>query len=264
MLHATERSIAGCQIRIYRGGNGPVLLMLHGAGGSANLLPFAERLAGRYDVLVPDHPGFGNSDLPPWLDDIHDAAYFYLDFLSALDLRDVHVVGTSLGGWIALEVAVRSVTRMRSLSLIGAAGINCPTVRRGDIFMWSPEIRIRKLIHDQTLAAKVIANKSNFEQESIAVKNEFTTARLAWQPRFFNPSLHKWLHRIAVRTQVIWGDHDAVFPLPYAETLARGIPGARLHVIQSCGHLPHVEQPDQLAALITQFADGLGVEGGAS
>jgi pimeloyl-ACP methyl ester carboxylesterase len=260
-LTKTFIDVTGCRTALRRGGSGPTLLYLHGAGGAGNVVGFAERLAERFDVLLPDHPGFGESDLPPWLDTIHDAAYFYLDILKALELRDVHVVGASLGGWIALELAVRSTARLKSLVLSGAAGLNCPQARRGDIFLWEPDQRIRNMIADPALADRILSVKPSAEQAEIAVKNEFATARLAWEPRFFDPHLHKWLHRIDVPVQIVWGDADKVFPLPFGENLQRHIPGARLTVISKCGHLPHVEQPDRFLSVITGFADSLARQG---
>jgi len=256
--------VSGCKTTLRRGGSGPTLLYLHGAGGSGNVLPFAESLAERFDVILPDHPGFGESDLPTWLDNIHDAAYFYLDLMKQMNLRDVHIVGSSLGGWIALEIAVRSTERIKSLVLSGAAGLNCKEARRGDIFMWEPSQRIRNMIVDQTLADKLLSVKPSDEQAAIAVKNEFATARLAWEPRFFDPHLHKWLHRIDVPVQIVWGDADKVFPLPFGENLHKHLKGSRLTVIPKCGHLAHVEQPDRFKAIITGFIDSLASKGAAA
>ena len=263
-LNKTVVEISGCKTNIRRGGRGPALLYLHGAGGSGNVVGFAESLAERFDVILPDHPGFGESDLPGWLDNIHDAAYFYLDLMAHLDLRDVHIVGSSLGGWIALEIAVRSTQRVKSLVLSGAAGLNCKDARRGDIFMWEPAQRIRNMIVDQTLAEKLLAITPTDEQAGIAVKNEFATARLAWEPRFFDPNLHKWLHRIDVPVQIVWGDTDRVFPLPFGENLQRHLPGSTMTVIPKCGHLPHVEQPDRFKAIIAGFVDSLKAQGAAA
>lgn len=248
-------TVAGCRTCVRRGGQtngdkGRPLLLLHGAGGSGNLINFATALAEHADVVLADHPGFGESDLPGWLDNIHDAAYFYLDLLKALNLQKTLVVGSSLGGWIALEMAVRSTARIAGLVLSGAAGLNCREARRGDIFMWEPPQRIRNMIHDQALAEKVLAMPQTPEQQGIAVKNEFATARLGWEPRFHDPNLHKWLHRIDVPTRIVWGQFDKVFPLPFGENLQRHIPGATLEVIANCGHLPHVEKPDELKRIV--------------
>jgi len=256
--------VAGCKTCVRRGGSGSTLLYLHGAGGSGNIAASAEALAESFDVVMPDHPGFGESDLPPWLDNIHDAAYFYLDFMTRLDLRDVHLVGLSLGGWIALEIAVRSTERIKSLVLSGAAGLNSAETRRGDIFLWEPAQRIRNMIVDQTLAEKILSVAPTEEQAAVGIKNMFATARLAWEPRFFDPNLHKWLHRIDVPTQIIWGDADQVFPLPFGENLQRHIPNSKLTVVPKCGHLPHVEHPDRFKAIITGFIASTAAQGAAA
>ena len=101
----TFETVTGCRIRIMRKGQGQPLLFLHGASGAANWLPFMDMLAQHYDVIVPEHPGFGGSDTPEWLDNVGDLAHFYRDLIDHLGLSAVHLVGTSLGGWIAAELA---------------------------------------------------------------------------------------------------------------------------------------------------------------
>jgi pimeloyl-ACP methyl ester carboxylesterase len=117
-------TIKNCRIRLMRGGSGDPVLFLHGGGGAGSWLPFMARLATKFDVIVPEHPGFGQSETPIWLDTIADLANFYLDFLDDLDLRGVHLVGHSLGGWIAADLAVRNTGRLASLALVGSAGIH--------------------------------------------------------------------------------------------------------------------------------------------
>src|ERR1700729_3733858 len=117
--------VRGCRIRLMRGGAGSPLVVLHGASG-ANVLPFMQQLAQKFDVIAPEHPGFGESDTPDWLDNIHDLAFFYLDVLEQLKLEGAHLVGNSLGGWIAAELAVRNTSRLASLTLCDAAGLYVP------------------------------------------------------------------------------------------------------------------------------------------
>ncbi len=127
-----------------------------------------------------------------------DLANFYLDFLDQLDLRGVHLIGSSLGGWVAAELAVRNATRLASLTLIGAAGIHLKDVEQVDTFLSNDEQRIRDLFHDQELAEAVIAGSERPELEDAALKNRMMTAKLSWQPRNHDPHLRKWLHRIKV------------------------------------------------------------------
>src|SRR5712691_13102128 len=132
-------SIRDCRICVMRGGSGSPMLFLHGGGGAGIWLPCMAELAKKFDVIVPEHPGFGESDTPAWLDTISDLANFYLDFLAVLDLDGVHLVGHSLGGWVAAELAVRNTSRLASLALIGAAGVHVAGVEQVDTFLANDE-----------------------------------------------------------------------------------------------------------------------------
>ena len=148
--HGSEMiEINGCAIEVLRGGTGAPMVFLHGAGGASAWAPYMAALAERFDLYVPSHPGFGRSDTPDWLDGMSDLAYFYHDFLEALELRDVHLAGNSLGGWLAAEVAVRSTARIKTLTLVSAGGLHVDGVVKGDVFLWSPETRVRNAFFDQ-------------------------------------------------------------------------------------------------------------------
>ena len=125
---------------------GAPLLFLHGGRGAGVWLPFFKALSEHFDVIVPEHPGFGRSDTPDWLDNVGDLANFYLEFIDKLGLRDVNLVGTSLGGWIAADIAVRNCAPLANAH----AGRRPPAstsraCRKGDLFMWSPEQFVRNL-----------------------------------------------------------------------------------------------------------------------
>jgi pimeloyl-ACP methyl ester carboxylesterase len=253
MTESSLVDIGGTKVMVHRAGTGPTLLYLHGFDGAQPALAVMDRLAQSFHVIVPEHPGFGASDTPSWLDTIHDLAYFYLGLLDALDLRDAHVAGHNIGGWIALETAIRSVARLRTLTLIGAAGIHVNGVAKGDLFMRAPDVVLRSLFADETVAAALIAHKPSAAEEDIQIKNRFAVARVGWHPPLFDPHLAKWLHRIAVPAHIIWGDTDRLFPIDYAHAFHRLIPGSRVTVIPDCGHASHIEKPDVLAAAIASF-----------
>ena len=248
--------VDGCRTHLRRGGSGEPLLFLHGASGAPVIMPFMEKLAQRFDVLVPEHPGYGLSGEPEWLENIHDVAYFYLDFLKRLGLQKAVVVGNSLGGWIAMEMAVRDTSRIKSLVLVSPAGISVPGVRPADIFLMSPEELVRQLYHDPKLAEARLAEPVTPESIDISLKNRHTTARLAWEPRLHDPYLPKWLHRIDVPVQIVWGEKDRILPVAFANEFKRQIPHASLHVIKDAGHLPHVEKPQEFCDLVMRFAQG--------
>lgn len=248
-------AIRGCTIRLMRGGSGPPLVVLHGASGAA-WQPFMQLLAARFDVIAPEHPGFGQSDTPDWLDTIHDLAYFDLDLLEALDLDRVHLVGISLGGWVAAELAVRDTSRLASLTLVGAAGLHVNGVEQIDPFLRTDEQRIRDFFFDQTCADEAIGGMLAPEHADVAMKNRVITARLSWQPRGHDPHLHKWLHRIDVPTLLLWGAEDKLFPKEYARAYADRIAGSTTLVVPQCGHLPHVEKASVFVAALQDFIDG--------
>jgi pimeloyl-ACP methyl ester carboxylesterase len=240
----------GCKLNLRRGGSGQPLLYLHGASGAPVILPFMDRLAERFDVLVPEHPGYGQSEEPGWLENIHDVAYFYLDFLEQLELENVVVVGSSMGGWIAMELAVRDTSRLASLVLVAPAGISAPGVQPADIFLMSAEELVRNLFFDQGLAEARLAEPVTPEALDIALKNKHTTARLAWEPRLHDPFLPKWLHRIDVPVKIIWGREDRILPVQFLEHFSKLMPNAKTHVIEGAGHLPQAEKPEQFVDLV--------------
>jgi pimeloyl-ACP methyl ester carboxylesterase len=249
----TTLRVAGCGVGVKRSGQGAPLLFLHGAGGAPRWLPFMASLAERFDVIVPEHPGFGKSETPEWLDTVGDLAFFYLDFIKQLGLERVHLVGSSMGGWIAAELAVRSTHDLASLALIGPVGIHVKGLQKGDLFMWSYERLTRNLFADPKFADVILAMAVTEDEQDQRLKNAFTVAKLGWQPRLYNPHLAKWLHRIDVPTLICWGDSDKLVPPGYGPAFRDLIPGSRLEIFERCGHLPHAECADEFVRRLTKF-----------
>jgi pimeloyl-ACP methyl ester carboxylesterase len=249
----SELRVRDVAVTLRRAGRGPKLLFLHGAGGVPQWLPFFDVLAERYEILVPEHPGFGGSDDPPWIRSMADLAFFYLDLLEETGLDQLHLVGNSLGGWLAAEILVRDRARFRSLVQLAPAGIRVKGVPCGDAFIWGPEEAVRNLYHDQSVADRLLAIKPTEEQMDVMLKNRFTVAKFGWQPRWHNPDLEKWLHRIKLPALVIWGDDDRIMPPAYAALWRERLPDARLVMVEGCGHLPHVEQAGLVARHVHAF-----------
>ena len=240
----------GCRTHLRRAGKGQPLLFLHGASGAPVIMPFMRALAESFDVLVTEHPGYGRSDEPEWLENIHDMAYFYLDFLEKLDLKDVVLVGSSMGGWMAAEIAVRDTSRLKSVVLVSPAGLSAPGVLPADIFLLPPEEMVRALFVDQKLAEARLAEPVTPESIDAALKNRHTTARLAWEPRLHDPHLAKWLHRIDVPVTIVWGEQDRILPVGLAAEWKKHLPGAALEIIPNCGHLPHAEAMERFCEIV--------------
>lgn len=260
MPHSTEMmTIDGARVRVLRGRpedeDAPPLVFLHGAGGHTGWMAFLEALSQRFAVYAPEHPGFGQSDDPPWLDNVGDLAYFYLDFLKALGLEHVHVMGTSLGGWIAAELAVRSTARLASLTLVGAVGITAGGETIPDTFRMPVEENMRRYYADQERASRRVGDMAKADMRLVA-KNQATVTRLAYRPRFHNPDLGKWLHRIDVPTLLIWGAGDGLVPPYFGEAYSALIPGSKLIVLPGAGHAPFDEQKDAFLAAFSDFIGG--------
>ena len=257
MPHSTEMmTIDGAKIRVLRGGpeggGAQPLVFLHGAGGHTGWMAFLEELSQRFAVYAPEHPGFGQSDDPSWLDGVGDLAYFYLDFLKVLGLERVHLVGTSLGGWIAAEMAVRDTARLASLTLVGAVGITAQGETIPDIFRMPVEENLRRFYADQERAARRVGDVAKADMRLVA-KNQATVTRLAYWPRFYNPDLGKWLHRVDVPTLLIWGAEDGLVPPKFGEAYRSLIPGAKLTVLPAAGHAPFDEQREAFLAAFSEF-----------
>jgi pimeloyl-ACP methyl ester carboxylesterase len=244
-------TVRGTRIRVLRGGSGPPLIFLHGASGHVGWLPFLDRLSHRFDVIAPEHPGFGCSDDPVWLDRPGDLAYFYLDLIEILKLGRVHLMGTSLGGWIAAELAVRNTSRLASVTLVCAVGIVPDGAPIDDLFRIGAEENARRFYFDPERARQRVELLAKADP-GVLVRNRSTVVRLAY-PHFANPHLAKWLHRIDVPTLLIWGANDGLVPVRFGETYRRLIPNSKLVVIPEAGHAPFEENPEKFLAAITDF-----------
>ncbi len=252
----TTHTTRDVTVRMFRGGSGKMLIFLHGAAGFPGWTPFFEQLAAKCDVLAPEHPGFGASDSPASIRNIADVAMYYLDLLDSLDARDVHLVGHSLGGWIAAEVAVRNCSRIASLSLIAPAGLRVKGVPMGDNFIWSPRETAENLFYDRSFTEAMLARTLSEAEVEIQLTNRLMAAKLGWEPRWFNPALEGWLHRVQAPTLILWGKDDKLFPSRYADAWANSLPDATVDIIPQCGHLPLVEKADVAAQKILAFVDG--------
>ena len=250
-MQETTAEANGTKLRILEGGEGTPILFLHGAGGVA-WYPLLELLAQKHRVIVPEHPGFGRSQIPEWMMTVGDLAFFYLDLLKVLDLKDVHLVGHSLGGWTAAEIAIRDTARLKTVSLLAPAGVASPEVPFGDIFLWSPEEHARHSFFDRKLVDARLKYLAALDID-VTLQNRAASARLAWNPRLRNPQLPYWLHRIDKPTLFVWGKEDEICPLACAEPFMKPIKGATLEVLSETGHGIHTERPEKVAAILEGF-----------
>ena len=253
--------LSGVGVEVTERGKGRPLLLLH-PGHPAGRIDAGARimdlLAASMRVIAPTHPGFGMVPAPAKLTTIDDLAYLYLDLMEAMNLRDCVVVGLSLGGWIAAEMAVKTTERLSRLVLVNAVGIKCGNRETRDI----ADIYA---VTDKQLAELVYADpqamshnvKTLPESELILMaRAREATGRYAWTPYMHDPKLKGRLHRIRIPTLVLWGDADRVANPDYGRFYAAAIPNAQFALVGGAGHFPHLEQPGALARRIVDFVEG--------
>ena len=254
----SRHQVRDISVRLFRDGGGTPVVYLHGAGGIPGWIPLFERLAAKHDLLVPEHPGFGSSDAATWIRNTPDVAMYYLDLFDAMNLKDIHLIGFSLGGWIAAELAVRNAAQLKTLTLIAPAGVRIKGIPTGDNFIWGPEEAAHNLFHDKRFAEAMIAQMAQASPEDAerALANRYMAARLGWEPRWFNPDLERWLHRIKLPTLALWGENDKVIPAAYAALWRERLPDIRVEVTPQCCHLLPIEKADWAAGKILDFIGG--------
>jgi pimeloyl-ACP methyl ester carboxylesterase len=251
-------TVSGIQIEMIERGRGRPLLFLHPGIGIEADAPVLERFAARSRLLVPTHPGFGRSEAPTSFDRIDDLAYFYLDLLEQLDLRDVTIVGVSLGGWIAAEIAIKSTARISHLVLANPIGIKVGGREQrdiADIFAISEDDFLKIAYCDPAAGKRDYKTMPDAEVRA-AARNREATARYAWSPYMHDPKLKGRLHRIQIPTLFLWGTHDRVLSEDYGRAYCAAVPGARFEPIERAGHFPHIEQPDAFADKVFAFVGG--------
>jgi pimeloyl-ACP methyl ester carboxylesterase len=247
--------IAGVRIELIKRGTGRPLLLLHPAIGIKSTDRVIEELARSFTLIAPSHPGFGRSELPRAMTTVDDLAYFYLDLIEALDLREVILAGLSFGGWIATEIAIKSTERLSHLVLADAVGIKLSGREQRDIvdiFTTRQSEVDRLAYHDPRIGAVDHATISD-DDAHILFRNREATALFAWSPYMYDPKLAGRLHRIRVPTLVLWGASDRIALPDYGRAYSKLIAGAQFELIEDAGHYPHIERPDLFARKIVEF-----------
>ncbi|MBO0713313.1 MAG: alpha/beta hydrolase [Acidimicrobiales bacterium] len=246
---------------LWRGGEGPPLVFLHGAGGLSPRDPFLARLAERFEVIAPVHPGFGDiSDLDD-LEDVHDLALYHDDLLGALGLEHASVAGHSFGGMIAAELAAHVPARVANLVLIAPVGLWRDEAPMADLLSTEPEQVPALLWADPSgpTAAEVASaladpGQSPVDQAVQASRGITAATKYLWP--IPDHGLSRRLYRIRSRTLVLWGAEDRLISASYADDFARGIADCRVEVLEKAGHHVTYEQLDRCAELVSRLLTG--------
>jgi pimeloyl-ACP methyl ester carboxylesterase len=238
-------TVAGRRTQLTRGGSGPPLLYLHSAGGETEWMPFHELLARHFTVYLPAHPGFAASTGLEEMREVTDFAWHYVDLLTQLNLGPVPVVGLSL----------LRPNLVQKLVMVNAAGLYVPGSPMAELFTDDLEEIRRLCFHDRQSPGVDLAIPKSLEDARILnwLRASEATARVAWNPYLHNPKLPKHLRRIECPTLVLWGRHDKLIPLAHGEFYAANIPGAKLEIIENCGHMPPFEKPEKFVERVVSF-----------
>jgi pimeloyl-ACP methyl ester carboxylesterase len=244
-------------VALRRGGSGEPLVFLHGAGGQSAIEPWMETLAQKYDVIVPAHPGWGASTGIDHLDDVIDMALFYHDLFDAMGLTSVNLIGGSLGGMFAAEIAALSPSYVKKLVLVDSAGLWIDEAPMPDFFIMTPKELGEAIWADPEAAAARMPKIDPEDRESQAratlerEKAMSATGKFIWP--IADKGLKKRIHRIKAPTLIVWGDKDGLIPPVYGPLFQKSIRGAQLVTIPNAGHVPMVEQPDAFVQAVTGF-----------
>ncbi len=259
--NATKMKLQGIDLEVRRKGRGPAMLVLHGGNGPITGYPFADKLAEHFQLIEPVHPGFAGSNIPEHFDNLEDLVYLYLDLMDALDLKDAIVMGNSLGGWTAAEIAVRNSQRIGRLILVDSVGIKAgdrDSRDRADIFALPVAELTRLTWHDPARAPN--PSKMSEEEVQILASNRVALSMYGWDPYLHNPKLRYRLHRIKAPTLFIWGESDGLVTPAYGRAFSAMVAGSTLEVIPKAGHAPHLEQPDAFVQKVLAFAKQTGAK----
>lgn len=224
-------------------GSGRAALILHGGGGPFTVTGLAQHLAPGLHTIVPTHPGWNGTPRPDWCSGIDDLALAYLEYLSDHDERDVVVIGSSLGGWIAAEMAVRDAAgRIGALILVDAVGIEVQGEPIRDFFALDARGVAEYAWHD---AERYYVDPAQVPHEQALMQqaNRATMRVVAGDPYMHDPKLRRRLGRVHIPSLVVWGDSDRIVTPAYGAAYAAALPAARFEVIKDAGHLPQIEQP---------------------
>lgn len=238
--------------------DGGAVLMLHAGSGPRTLAGISAALSAHVYVITPTHPGFDGTPRPESLDSIADLATAYLDLLDVLDLTGVMVIGNSVGGWIASEMALRdNHRRIGAMVLLNACGIHA---RREE----------NRIVDVRTLnpadIGKLSFAKDEFrpdfssftdEQRAAAAANQQTLATYGGEHFVFDPKLRARLRRVTQPVLVVWGEQDGIAPLGYGRGYAKSFPNGHFAPIADAGHFPQVEQLGATLGAISDFVDNV-------
>lgn len=249
--------VAGTDLTIITGGTGSPLLVLHEELGFPGWLTWHSVLAQSHTLHVPLHPGFGKSPRVEWVGGVRDLASFYSRVVREMALSPIDVIGFSLGGWIAAEMAASCAHQFRRMVLVAPTGIRPPEGEIMDLFTITGRAYLNASVRnpDQTQEfAGLYGGEATPEQFEAWEDARAETARLAWQPYMYNPSLGPLLEGVNdLPTLVVWGADDRTVPISAGQVYNQSIRGSQLLTLDECGHRPEIEKTQEFVDRVQSF-----------
>jgi pimeloyl-ACP methyl ester carboxylesterase len=232
-------------------GEGRPFLLLHGGAGPGSMAGLAAALAGSGRSILPTHPGFNAQPRPDWFHRLDDLALAYLALIERLDLEDVVIVGNSLGGWLAAELALHGSRRISAIVLMNAVGIepNQETGEIADPATLGPKIA-EYAFHDP---GRFALTPTSPEAAAMMAANQKTLRVYSSEYFMYDPGLRSRLPRIAIPTLFVWGESDRICSPAYGRQFSNLIPSSRFELIPKAGHFPQIEQLNGVTDLIRSF-----------
>jgi pimeloyl-ACP methyl ester carboxylesterase len=256
MTNSTNQAAAllpDLDLTVTEAGTGRPVLILHGGGGPFTVAGIADHLSPTMHTILPTHPGWNGTHRPDWLSSVNDLARIYLHYLEERGLRDVLVIGSSLGGWIGADMAaVDRAGLITGLILIDAAGIEVEGEPIRDFFTLNPREVAEYAYYD---ADRFYVDPAMVPPEKVAAQqaNMATMRVLAGDPYMHDPALLQRLDRVTIPVLTIWGDSDRIITPAYGARYASAFPKGRFRAVEKAGHLPQIEQPAATFALIDDY-----------
>ncbi len=236
-----------------RGAGRPVLL-LHGGAGPQSVTGFGDLLAGSGParVIVPVHPGFSGTPRPGPLASMAGLARLYTQLLDDLGLTGVTVIGNSIGGWIAAEIALLGSPRVSGVVLVDAGGLRIDADPVADFFSLTLD-QVTDLSYYRPDKFRIDLSAMPAAQQAMIAGNR-AALQAYGGTTLVDPGLLGRLPAITVPVLVVWGAADRMIPVEHGDAYAKAIPGAQFHLIAEAGHLPQLEAPAELLRVVWDFA----------
>jgi pimeloyl-ACP methyl ester carboxylesterase len=220
----------------------------------------AEALAQDGSAIVPTHPGFDGAPRPEWFSAAEHVALAYLALIDRLDLNNVVVIGNSVGGWIAAEMALKRCPSIAAIVLLNAVGIDTGSPEKSivDPMVLSPAERAAFAFHDP---ARFAIAPSGSDAAQAMAENQRTLRIYAGKPFMHDPGLRARLDGLACPALVVWGESDRIVDIDYGRRYAESMPGARFEIVARAAHFPQIEQQQEVVRLIRGFASEVSAAG---